>query len=234
MTYSLQATGRAGRAIPTDDDPHDVVIEAARPGPLDWARRRRAEREARRRDAAGQRAATQLDHWPDWHVVDVPRPSEWSRLDRQPALDRAGFLAIGPGGVFAVSVLEHGRSRVLIAGDVVQVGGKRPPSIAHARREAKRASSALSKVIGAKVPVIPVLALVGSGPITNFGQPKDCLVTTYRELDRVLTARGERITPSTAAKLSAVARRPATWGIVGAYRWYPDGTTAADKKATRE
>jgi len=77
--------------------------------------------------------------------------------------------------------------------------------------------------------VVPVLALVGTGPVTNYGLPKDCLVTTYQELDRVLASRRERITPSTAAKLSAVARHPRTWGSADRYRWYPDGTAASEK-----
>ena len=213
-------------------NPRHALLEAARPGPLDWARRRRAEKEARRLSAAGQRAAARLDPFPDWHVVEFPRP-DWSTLDRQPSLERPGFLAIGPGGVFAVSVLDHGRTRVLLAGDVVQISGRRPPYIQEARRDAKRASAALSKAIGVKVPVVPIVTLVGSGPVTYYGLPKDCLVSTDREFDRVLAARGERITPTTALKLSAVARHPATWGNADTYRWYPNGTGAADKTAPR-
>lgn len=219
--------------IPVDYYPRHVLLQAVRPGPLDWARRRKAEKEAKRLAAAGQRAATRLEPWPDWHVVELPRPADLIEADRQPAADRAGFLAIGPSGVFAVSVLDHGRARVLLAGDVVQIGGRRRPYIPEARRDARRASRALSRAVGAKVPVVPVLALVGTGPISYYGLPKDCLVTTYRELDRVLAARGDRITPSTAAKLSLVARHPATWGNAESYRWYPDGGAAADKTTVR-
>jgi len=219
--------------IPVDYNPRHVLLEASRPGPLDWARRRRAEKEAKRLAAAGMRAATRLDPWPDWYVAELPRPADWAGTDRQPIPDRVGFLAIGPAGVFAVNVLDHGRARVLLAGDVVQIGGRRPPYITEARRDAKRASRALSRAVGAKVPVVPVLALVGTGPISYYGLPKDCLVTTYRELDRVLASRGERITPSTAAKLSVVARHPATWGNADTYRWYPDGASAADKTTSR-
>jgi hypothetical protein len=130
-------------------------------------------------------------------------------------------------------VLDHGRNRVLLADDVVQISGRRPPYIRHARRGARRASSALSRAVGAKVPVVPVLALVGTGPVTYYGLPKDCLVTTYRELDRVLAHRAERITPTTAAKLTMVARHPSTWGSAETYRWYPDGMAAADKTPAR-
>lgn len=187
-----------------------ISLEANRLSPLDWARRRRSQKESRGLSAAARRAAARLDAWLDWHVVELPRPINWFNLHPKPA-DQAGFLAIGPGGVFAVSVLDHGRARILLAGDVVQIGGRRPPYVANARGEAKRASTALSRAVHAKVPVVPVLALVGSGPISYYGLPQDCLVSTYQELSRVLASRGERITPTTALKLSAVARHPDTW-----------------------
>ena len=59
------------------------------------------------------------------------------------------------------------------------------------------------------MPVTPVLAFVGSGVISVHGLPKDCLVATHKELDRLLIAGGARISPATASKLSAVANTPA-------------------------
>jgi hypothetical protein len=135
-------------------------------------------------------------------------------------------------------VADHGRARVLIAGDVVQINGRRPPYVAEARRDARRASKALSAAVGHPVPVVPVLTFVGSGAISAHGLPKDCLVASYRELDRLLVAGGNRISATTAEKLTEVARHPATW-LTGAYRttadyrWYGPGRTAADKRATR-
>jgi hypothetical protein len=220
------------------------LLEAPRVTPLEWARRRRAEREARRIEAAGNRAVDRLEHLgPAWHVVAFPRMDlldghglDLSGLARR---ERAGFLAIGPGGVFAVTVADHGRSRVLIAGDVVQINGRRPPYVAEAKRDAKRASKALSAAVGRTVPVVPVLTFVGSGAISAHGLPKDCLVATHRELDRLLLAGGSRISAATAEKLSDVARHPTTWlnapyrANSGDYRWYGPGRTAADKPAAR-
>lgn len=213
----------------------------ARPNPVGWARRRRAERDARRLEAAGARALTRLDRLgPAWHIVDWPRtdvaPGHWA--DPEIGDDRAGFLAIGPGGVYAVTVADHGRARVLIAGDVVQINGKRPAYVAEARRDAKRAGRAMSAAVGLSVPITPVLAFVGSGVISVHGLPKDCLVATHRELDRLLIAGGSRISPTTASKLSAVASRPSTWSNApyrpaGDYRWYEGGQTATDKRTTR-
>ena len=127
---------------------------------------------------------------------------------------------------------------MLVAGDVVQINGKRPPYVAEARRDAKRASKALSEAVGLPIPVSPVLTFVGSGVISVYGLPKDCLMATHRELDRLLVAGGSRISPATAEKLSRVAQHPETW-MNGAYRpaadyrWYEGGRTAADKPANR-
>lgn len=222
---------RAPAAVP--------AIEAPRQGPVEWARRRRVERDAKRLEAAGARALTRLDRLgPAWHIVDWPRTDTGQGYEPDPTDDRAGFLAIGPGGVYAVTVADHGRARVLIAGDVVQINGKRPAYVSEARRDAKRAARAISAAVGLSVPVTPVLAFVGSGVISVHGLPKDCLVATHRELDRLLIAGGARISPATANKLSAVAGHPATWANApyrpaGDYRWYPDGQTAADKRAAR-
>jgi len=210
-------------------------LEAPRTSPMEWARRRRAERDARRLEAAGARALTRLDRLgPAWHIVDWPRTDSY--LDPDVSDERAGFLAIGPGGVYAVTVADHGRARVLIAGDVVQINGKRPAYFAEARRDAKRAAKALSAAVGLNVPVTPVLTFVGSGQISVYGLPKDCLVATHRELDRLLVAGGQKITPATAEKLSQVARHPSTWlnapyRSAANYRWYEDGRTAADKRS---
>ena len=229
------------RNYPPAIDPRRTAPPAAlepRPSPVEWARRRRAEREARRLEAAGARALTRLDRLgPAWHIVDWPR-TDSQGYESDPTDDRAGFLAIGPGGVYAVTVADHGRARVLIAGDVVQINGKRPAYVAEARRDAKRAGRAMSAAVGLTVPVTPVLAFVGSGVISVHGLPKDCLVATHKELDRLLIAGGARISPATASKLSAVAQQPATWANApyrptGDYRWYPSGQTAADKRPTR-
>jgi len=217
----------------------DPSTDQARPNPADWVRRRRADRDARRLEAAGARALTRLDRLgPNWHIVDWPRTDSQNLYEPDPADDRAGFLAIGPGGGYAVTVADHGRSRVLIAGDVVQINGRRPAYVAEARREARRAGKALSAAVGLNVPVTPVLTFVGNGVISVHGLPKEVLVATDKELDRLLIAGGARISPATASKLSAVATHPATWANApyrpaGDYRWYPDGQTAADKRPAR-
>jgi hypothetical protein len=213
-----------------------------RPGPAEWARRRRAQKEARRLEAAGSRAITRVEHLgPAWQVVEWPRieldPPAGRDAGKTSRIEHAGFLAIGPAGVYAVTIANHGRARVLVAGDVVQINGRRPPYIAEARREAKRASKALSRAVGHTVPAVPVLTFVGTGVISVYGLPQDCLVSAYQELDRLLVAGGVRISAHTAEKLSAVARHPSTWlngsyqSEVDRYRWYGANDTAARRPA---
>ncbi|ASW57249.1 hypothetical protein [Plantactinospora sp. KBS50] len=243
--FPARRTMPPGRALPPGSTAAEApgsrgALEPVRPNPLEWARRRRAEREARRLEAAGARALSRLDHLgPAWHVAELPSPdTPAALLDSDGVAERHRFLAIGPSGLFAVTVADHGRARVMVAGDVVQINGKRPTYVSDARREARRASRALSEAVGLNIPVAPVLTFVGSGVISVYGLPKECLVATHRELDRLLVAGGERISPATADKLYQVANAPATWGLgpqsaAADYRWYAEGRTAADKQATR-
>jgi hypothetical protein len=200
----------------------DPALESA--PPFHWARRRFGGRTGRRLSAAGQRAQQQLEHLgPSWRVV------EWPELGLvEPEQASSGFLAIGPGGVYSVRVVDHGRQRVMLAGDVVQIRGERPPLVAEARKAAKKASEALSAAVGAKVPVVPVLTFVGSGALSAQGQPSGCLAVTHRDLDRLLLATGNKISVGTARKLAEVAGHPATWA--DRYRWYADHQTASDKR----
>ncbi|WP_239088393.1 nuclease-related domain-containing protein [Planosporangium mesophilum] len=195
---------------------------------MEWLRGRRAERESRRAEIAHQRAAQRLEaigH--NWRVLD---------LQAAAGSDRMNFLAVGPGGIFAVTVKDHGRSRVSFAGDVVQIDGRRPKYVQEARRVAKRAATALTRIAGISVPVIPVLAFAGSGTITAYGLPKGVIISSYQELGRVLNARGQRLAPGTVEKLYALAADPATWfnppyvPLAERYRWYPEGDSSAAKQ----
>jgi hypothetical protein len=177
---------------------------------------------------AHQRAAQRLEalgH--NWRVLD---------LQATAGSDRMSFLAVGPGGIFAVTVKDHGRSRVSFAGDVVQIDGRRPKYVQEARKNAKLAATALSRIAGVSVPVMPVLAFAGSGTISVYGMPKGVIISSYQELGRVLNSRGQRLAPGTVEKIYALAADPATWlnppyvPLAERYRWYPEGdSSTADK-----
>lgn len=240
---SLIAATSERSGVPVQPDPRLDAYAPVRPGPAEWARRRRAQKEARRLELAGNRAIARVGQLgPAWHIVDWPRalatPADRDVIGPS-RKEQAGFLAIGPGGIFAVTVADHGRSRVLVAGDVVQINGRRPQYVAEARREARLASKALSRAVGHNVPVVPVLTFVGNGVISVYGLPQDCLVASYHDLDRLLVAGGSRISPQTAEKLSAVARHPSTWlnpprqTSAERYRWYAPGDSASHPAGSR-
>lgn len=221
---------------------HDVVVRptdptAGRPSnlevsgaphltPREWARRRRIEKQERRVDAARERTKGRLNRLGDeWVLIDTVTlgvPSHES------------FLAIGPGGVFAVTVKSQGRSRVRVSGDTVQIAGRRPDYLGEARRLASAMSRALSRPARVRIPVMPVLALAGSGLISVYGLPRGCVVMPYRELDNLLRAYGKRIAPRTVDKLASIARHPATAvdvkgnELVSSYTWH-SGVAPADK-----
>jgi hypothetical protein len=198
-----------------------ITADALRSSPIDWVRMRLAERESRRAEAAHNRIAQRMGTLGDeWRVLDLKEAT---------GVERTSFLAVGPGGVFAVTVKEHGRSRIAFAGDVVQIDGRRPKYVQEARENAKVAAEMLSRSAGISIPVMPVLAFAGSGQISFYGMPKGCLVTSYRELGRVLNARGQRLATETVDKVFTIAAHPATWinppyvALADRYRWYPDG-----------
>jgi hypothetical protein len=198
-----------------------VTADALRSSPIDWVKMRLAERETRRAEAAHNRLAQRMGTLgEEWRVLDLKEAT---------GVERTSFLAVGPGGVFAVTVKDHGRSRVAFAGDVVQIDGRRPKYVQEARENAKVAAEMLTRSAGISIPVMPVLAFAGYGQITFYGMPKGCLVTSYRELGRVLNSRGQRLAGETVDKVFTVAANPATWinppyvALADRYRWYPDG-----------
>jgi len=229
MTGYIDASRPPG-LLSADYNPRHKLLEAPRSIQLGWAPHRRIDRAARREEAGRSRTVDRLAKLGSaWKVLDI---------EELGLPIRNTFLTIGPGGVFVVVVKPQGRSRVRLAGDLVQVDGRRHKYVAEAKLLAEQVTRALSRTVGSTVPVTPVIALAGNGAIDVHGVPKGCLVTSYRELDYILSAYGERIAPRTVNKLFSIARHPVTWQIpspdaqVEAYKWYsPEAVT--DKKPPR-
>jgi hypothetical protein len=211
--------------------PFGVAGAETGPGtPLEWARRRRVEREHKRLASARNKTKTRLGRLgPQWQLIDSVAMGL-----RAPD----SFLAVGPGGVFAITVRSQGRSRVLVSGDTVQIRGERPDYVSQARALAKSMSRALTRMAGARVPVTPILAFSGSGLLSLYGVPKDCVVMPYRELDHLLDMYGRRIAKHTVDKLASIARHPATVvdlrseQLAAAYSWHTSNLPA-DKLGSR-
>ena len=161
-----------------------------------WLRRTLQARVQRRILAGRRRVANRVEQLgPAWRIVDY-HPED------------PDFLAIGPGGVFQVTVADIGRIKVQIAGDVVQIAGRRPPYVALARRDAARISKQMSDMAGFRIPVIPVVAFLGTGEISYWGKPPEgCVVTSYGDVGRALRAHGDRIPARTVEKLAILAGR---------------------------
>jgi hypothetical protein len=228
MTSFLHAGDGPGLRYPAEGYASVRPLVESRPSPFEWIRGRRAERETRRAELAHQRVAQRLEALgDDWRVLDLQATAGSGRMS---------FLAVGPGGIFAVTVKDHGRSRVSFSGDVVQIEGRRPKYVQETRKIAKLAASALSGIAGVSVPVMPVLAFAGSGAISVYGMPKGVIISSYQELGRVLNARGHRLAPGTVDKLYALAADPATWlnppyvPLADRYRWYPEGDSSSDER----
>jgi len=204
-----------------------ALPDTPRSTPLEWARRRRNDRVDRRRNAARDKTIGRLGRLGEgWHFLDTAALG----LGAHDA-----FVAIGPGGLFGVTVKSQGRSRVLLSGDTVQINGRRPDYVGETRRVAQAISATFSRAAGGiKVPVVPVLALAGSGPITVYGAPRGIVVMPYRELDNLLRGYGDRISAKTVAKLASIARQPVTSvdrrnaELVSSHTWH-SGKAPADK-----
>ncbi len=178
-------------------EPPATPASPAGAGPLAWLRRRRSARKKRSTDAVRRRVVDRLTALgPEWRVLDA-RPDGGS--------DGLDLLVIGPGGIFTVDVQHQGRTKIMLAGDVIQIDGRRPRLVASARRRAKRAAAALSQAAGTSIPVIPVIVFVGSGQLSMQGLPRGCIVAHDRELARILAARGTFLSAPSVERLHTLA-----------------------------
>lgn len=197
-----QRQGEPGAIAPhaTPPDPDDIGNHQ----PL--LRRLRgwyADRSSRREQSVRRRAADRLTRLGrSWRILDADDVGRRDMMD---------YLAIGPGGVFTIRVQYHGRTKVLMAGDVIQLNGRRPPYVTDARNEATEVADTLRRATGKQIPVMPVLVFVGTGELSFQGLPRGCIVTSYRELDNILSSRGRFLSPRTVNALYRYAQRHETW-----------------------
>src|SRR2546421_5781098 len=133
MTGYIDANRPPGR-LPADYTPRQKLLEAPRPIQVGWARRRRVDGDARRDEAVRGRVVDRLAKLgAGWKVLDT---------EELGLPTKNTFLAIGPGGVFLVTVKPQGRSRGRPAGDVAPGDGRRGTDVAEARLAAETAAKA--------------------------------------------------------------------------------------------
>lgn len=124
---------------------------------------------------------------------------------RLPGGDRLHHLFIGPGGLFALHVLDAHRQRIRVADPMVTVGRRAPrPLLRRVRACADRASYALT------AEVRPVLAIASSAALTVGVPSRDVRVLRDTELE-ALAGLGGVLKPADVEGLHAMARDRRTW-----------------------
>ncbi|MEJ8279640.1 nuclease-related domain-containing protein [Pseudonocardia spirodelae] len=144
------------------------------------------------------------------------RPPRWRVLHSVPLDGGAADLdhvLIGPPGVCVINTRHHRGRSLLLDGERLVVAGTATDAVPRARAEAALVRELLLPRLGpvaARVPVRPVIALVGA-PVRVRRWPDDVVVATEGAL--VFALRG--LTPVLDARevehVHAVARRPASW-----------------------
>ncbi|UJP09439.1 NERD domain-containing protein [Microbacterium sp. KUDC0406] len=140
---------------------------------------------------------------PGWHVIHaIPVGSRGSDIDH---------LVIGPTGVFTINTKHH-PGKVWVASRALVVNGQRTNHLRNAVHEAARASKLLSSAAQRRVPVTPVVAIVGARALTVREHPADVLVVRDTALRRTLRDRPTALSPAEVDALATIAAAPATWG----------------------
>jgi hypothetical protein len=138
----------------------------------------------------------------------------WAAFDMQRLAGAEGnlFLAIGPGGIYAISFHEH-RGTVAVGGEVVQVAGRRYPYLTDIRERARFMSEALTRSarLEKPIPVHPILAFTGRSEIMRLGRDSDVIAIRADDLPELLHGTGQRIADETVQKLHRLAEHPFTW-----------------------
>lgn len=144
------------------------------------------------------------------------REPRWRVLHAVPLGESGGrmrdidHLVLGPPGVITINTHHHPDGRVVVDGDAVLVGEQPVEHVATARAEAARARRALAAALGRRVPVRPVVAIVGGLLWVRRG-PSEVTVCTAFDLVTALRALPARWGRGEVAAAYAQARLPATW-----------------------
>lgn len=85
-------------------------------------------------------------------------------------------LVIGPPGAFTINTKTHPGGSIFVAGNTFMVNGYRHPYIESSRFEAKRAANLLSRAVGFRVPVTPLIVPVGFRRLVVREAPKGVFV----------------------------------------------------------
>jgi len=137
----------------------------------------------------------------DWTVLHaVPLSSSTIELDH---------LAIGPGGVYAITTRNLSGQRVHVLGGTLRVNGGVTDHIRVARDEAERAAASLGKALGEVVEVRPVIVVID--PASTSRRPSPVAVLESGELSAWLRGQSMVHSDDDVARIAAAAGSRDTW-----------------------
>lgn len=138
------------------------------------------------------------DEWTVLHAV--PLSSSTSEVDH---------MAIGPGGVYAITTRNLSGQRVLVMGGTVRVDGRPTDFIRIARDEAERAATSLGRALGEVVEVRPVIVIID--PASTSRRPSSVAVLESGEVCAWLLNQPIVHSDGAVARIAKAAETPATW-----------------------
>jgi hypothetical protein len=136
-----------------------------------------------------------------WRVIHSVPVGEYVDIDH---------IVIGPPGAFTLNDKHHPDKRVWVDTRAFWVDGQRQPYLHNSRREARDAARRLSLTCGFRVPVEPVIVVVGSY-LTIRAQPEGVHVVGRKSIDKWLSARAPLWTNETVQAVYERGRRSSTW-----------------------
>lgn len=120
-------------------------------------------------------------------------------------------LVIGPAGVFAVQVANHGEVDVIVDGDSISVGSNSSDDLATVATSARLVESILTAVAGVSVPVRGLVVVVEPKRLTVKAEPSVAAVVSSRDLSRALDKAPVTLTGDDVARISDIADLVSTW-----------------------
>jgi len=137
---------------------------------------------------------------------------EWTVLHSVPVGTGSADIIIGPGGVFALTVV--GGKKVSVAGNQLTINGQRTELIRAARHGAAAAAEHM-RAVGAPVPVTPLIVIVGASTVAEGKKPAAVTVLSVERLHRWLTKQRVIHSPQAVAYYTQLAELRTTWHATG-------------------
>jgi hypothetical protein len=166
---------------------------------------------------AERRAArARLREWADTFGLIEQAGTGWKALDLGELLgsmEKDLYLAIGPAGIYTVSVKDQPRDTVAFGSDVIQIRGVRDyDSIPRARAHAELVSRMLGAAVGAGNLRVHGIVAYRKASVLRLGEdPKGVSVVAAQDLAAALGRQGPIMAQRTADKLVMYAANPNIW-----------------------